>query len=58
MMRADQIPVEQINEQEIIDSSEEYEDYDESRILKAREAMHKEKTYSHTEVWDLIGIPD
>lgn len=58
MLHVDQIPAEQLKDQEIIDSSEEYEDYDESRILKAREAMHKEKTYSHTEVWNLLGIPD
>ncbi|MCQ2148413.1 MAG: hypothetical protein MJZ16_13015 [Bacteroidales bacterium] len=31
---------------------------DEERILTARNAMANEKTYSHEEVWNLLGIPD
>lgn len=40
----------------VLDKIEDDMRLDESRILRARELLKKEKTYDHTEVWKELGI--
>lgn len=40
----------------VLDKIEEDLKLDEKRILKAKELAKHEKTYSHEEVWEMLGI--
>lgn len=40
----------------VLDKIEEDFQLDEERILRAREQIAKEKTYDHTDVWDMLGV--
>ncbi|SUP41102.1 type II toxin-antitoxin system RelB family antitoxin [Veillonella criceti] len=40
----------------VLDKIEDDLKLDEKRILKAKERAKQEKTYSHEEVWDMLGI--